>query len=103
MESVEQEIERKGLLAPRVTPERIDAVIRSAKYHVFENTTVTICLLNLENGFQVVGESACASIDNFDPDLGMRIAFDKAKNKIWALEGYLLRQKLHEESTGVTE
>jgi hypothetical protein len=48
----------------------------------------------LKNGFHVVGESAAASPANFDMELGRKIARDNARNKIWALEGYLLRSKL---------
>ena len=101
-ESVEQEIQRKGLTAPRVTPDRIEAVIHSEQYYRFPDTTLTVCALTLENGYQVVGESACADPNNFDADLGKRIARDNAKQKIWSLEGYLLRQKLAEGVT-VTE
>lgn len=93
---IEKEIEEKGLTAPRVTPERLEEVIVSEQYHVFPNTTFTACLLTLENGYTVLGESACASKANFDADLGRKIARDNAKNKIWQLEGYLLRQKLHD-------
>lgn len=92
----EQEIKDKGLTAPRVTPDRLEQVIVSEQYHVFPNTTFTACLLTLENGYTVLGESACASPENFNAELGRKIARDNAKNKIWALEGYLLRQKLHE-------
>ncbi len=91
---IEQEIQTKGLTAPRVTPSRIDEVIKSAQYHVFPGTTVTVCCIALVNGFNVVGESACASPENFDTELGIKIAFDNAKQKIWALEGYLLKEKI---------
>lgn len=96
MSEYETEIQEKGLTAPRVTPERLDEVIVSESYHVFPNTTFTACLLTLKNGYTVLGESACASPENFDAALGRRIARDNAKNKIWSLEGYLLRQKLHD-------
>jgi hypothetical protein len=96
MTDYETEIVEKGLTAPRVTPERIEQVIASEQYHVFPNTTFTACLLTLINGYTVMGESACASPENFDAALGRKIARDNAKNKIWALEGYLLRQKLSE-------
>lgn len=95
---IEKEIIEKGLTAPRVTPDRIEAVIVKEQYHVFEGSTFTSCLLTLENGFTVHGESACASPENFDEELGRKIARDNAKHKIWALEGYLLRQRLHEET-----
>ena len=91
---VEQEIQSKGLTAPRLTPELIDSCILTEQYHVFPGTTLTVCALMLKNGYQVVGESACASPENYDADLGRRIARDNARNKIWALEGYLLRSRL---------
>ena len=96
MNDIEEEIQKKGLTAPRVTPERLDEVIVSEQYHVFPNTTFTACLLTLANGYTVLGESACASPENFNADLGRKIARDNAKNKIWSLEGYLLRQSLSE-------
>jgi len=93
-QAVEQEIQAKGLIAPRVTPQRIDQVILGQDYHVFPGTTLTICCLMLANGFTVTGESACASPENFDAELGRKIARDNAKQKIWALEGYALRERL---------
>ncbi|SWJ13157.1 Uncharacterised protein [Klebsiella pneumoniae] len=50
----------------------------------------------LRNGFTVTGESACASPENFDPEIGRKIARENAVNKIWMLEGYLLKQRLSE-------
>ncbi len=92
--AIEAEIQAKGLNAPRLTPADIDAVIASEQYHVFDGTTLTVCALILRNGFVVVGESAAASAANFDPEIGRKIARDNARNKIWALEGYLLRSRL---------
>lgn len=94
---IEEEIKGKGLTAPRVTPERIDDIIVGEDFHVFPGTTVTICLLKLKNGFSVTGESAAASPENFDEEIGRKIARQQARDKIWALEGYLLKQKLSEE------
>lgn len=94
--AIEQEVKDKGLTAPRVTPDHVDSVIKGEAYHVFPETTVTVCCLKLENGFTVVGESACASPENFDEELGRKVARQNARDKIWALEGYALRQKLHE-------
>jgi len=93
-QTIEQEIQAKGLTAPRVTPARIDEVIDKEEFHVFGGSTLTVCCLTLKNGFTVTGESACASPANFNAELGQRIARDNAKQKIWALEGYLLREKL---------
>lgn len=58
---------------------------------------LTFCVLVLKNGFTVTGESACASPENFDEEIGRKIARQNAVNKIWLLEGYLLKQKLSEQ------
>lgn len=91
---IEAEIQAKGLNAPRLNPDMIDAAIVSEQYHVFPGTTMTVCALTLRNGYIVTGESAAASPQNFDQAIGRKIARDNARNKIWALEGYLLREKL---------
>ena len=96
-EEIEKEIQEKKLTAPRVTQGQIDAVISDEQYHVFPGSQLTVCCLTLKNGFTVTGESACASPSNFNEELGRKIARGHARDKIWALEGYLLRQKL---STG---
>ena len=92
--TIEAMIQAKNLNAPRLTPDLIHATIAKEQYHVFEGTTFTTCLLTLRNGFNVVGESACASPENFDVEIGQKIAKANAVNKIWALEGYLLKEKL---------
>jgi hypothetical protein len=80
--------------APRITPDHIDAQIKSEAYYVFPGTTLTVCALTLANGFIVTGESAAASPENFDPVIGSTIARKNAREKIWALEGYVLRNQL---------
>lgn len=95
-QEIEYEIQNKELNAPRLNPAHIDSQIKDIRYHRVEGTTTTICSLILMNGFVVNGESASASLANFDKDLGNKIAFNNARDKIWMLEGYLLRQKLHE-------
>lgn len=95
-QQIENEIQAKGLNAPRLTPDKIDATISSEQYHIFPGTTLTVCALTLRNGYIVTGESATASPENFDQAIGRKIARENARNKIWGLEGYLLRQKLSE-------
>ena len=95
-QAIEKEIQDKELNAPRLTPELIDATIVEEDYHIFDKTCLTVCCLTLCNGFTVTGESACASPDNFDAELGRKIARENARNKVWALEGYLLKQRLFE-------
>ena len=97
---VEGEIRKKGLNAPRVTPVDIDACIASESYHVFEGTNMTVCCLILTNGFPVTGESCCVSKENFNAELGRKIARNNARDKIWLLEGYLLKDRLYRHSIG---
>jgi hypothetical protein len=99
--SIEAELQTKGLNAPRLTPQLIDATIKSEAYHVFPGTTMTVCALTLRNGFQVIGESGAASPENFDAAIGRRIARDNARNKIWALEGYLLKTLLSNKENAI--
>lgn len=95
VETVEEEIQRKGLNAPRIVPEDLDRAI-ARKMFLQPTETLTICVLVLRNGFTVTGESSCASPENFDAELGQRIAFEHAREKLWPLLGYALRQRLFE-------
>jgi len=59
---------------------------------------LTFCVLVLRNGFTVTGESACAHPENFDAELGRKVAREHAENQIWTLEGYALHQKIYDET-----
>lgn len=108
--TTEQEIAAVST-APRVTPADIDANIVSEwymnvgeampedefqppvpSYHPLRQ--LTLCVLVLKNGFTVTGESACASPDNFNAEIGERIARENAVSKIWPLMGYALKENL---------
>lgn len=112
-QSIENEIQAKGLTAPRVTLADIEARITSEFYFTGLEGVVgasqhqpggvraatalgllTFCVLVLRNGFTVTGESACVSPENFDAEIGRKIARGKAVDKIWMLEGYALRSRL---------
>lgn len=58
---------------------------------------LTICILTLENGFTVLGESACVSPLKYNKALGEQYSYKEAFEKIWLLEGYLLCEKLYRE------
>ena len=111
--AIEQEIVAKGLTAPRVTPADIEANITSEFYFTAADgaegasghrpnsvragtalSLLTFCVLVLRNGFTVTGESACASPENFDAELGRKIARANAVNKVWPLMGYALKERL---------
>ncbi|MCK2095642.1 Gp49 family protein [Thauera aromatica] len=111
-QQIEQEIQAKGLTAPRVTPADIEANIASEHYFTAyggakwgrvtrdepKNSDalrlLTFCVIVLRNGFTVTGESACVSPENFDAEIGRKIARKNAVQKIWPLLGYDLRQRL---------
>ena len=110
-QTIEQEIQAKGLTASRVTPADIEANIRAETYFTaFDGfmaddrdmamqdadalKLLTFCVLVLRNGFTVTGESACASPENFDAEIGRKIARQNAVAKVWPLMGYELRAKL---------
>ena len=126
--AIEQEIQSKGLTAPRITPADIEANIsveyfftaadgvdgadleglrrknpkKSYTFIPYEEdvkqkeslSLLTFCVLVLRNGFTVTGESACASPENFDAEIGRKIARQNAINKVWPLMGYKLKEDM---------
>ena len=80
----------------KLTVEDIEAKIKDKKFTVLEDGRTTICNIYLENGFTVRGESACVDPSNFNKEIGEKISFENAKNKVWLLEGYLLQEKLYQ-------
>jgi hypothetical protein len=80
--------------APKFSKTEILDPVKATQYYRFPDTTVTICCLTLTNGYTVTGESACVSIENFDSKIGEDIAYNNAVEKIWTLEGYMLKQRL---------
>ena len=93
-QSIEKEIQEKGLNAPRLTPEMIDSKIVGETFTVLPSGKVMICELTLQNGFTVRGEASVVSKSNFDEAIGKTISKQNARNKIWELEGYLLQESL---------
>jgi hypothetical protein len=116
MNDIENQIQAAGAdKAPRITPDDVEANIASEHYFTAadgihgsnirvgnpihqvpytEHTLLTFCVLVLRNGFTITGESACASPENFNADIGRKIARENAVQKIWPLMGYELRSKL---------
>ncbi len=116
LDPIEQEIQAKGLTAPRITPDDIEANIVCEHYFTGHQgilgayevpitedgvypghaalRLLTFCVLVLKNGFTVHGVSACASPENFDAEIGKKIARENALQEIWPLMGYELRSQL---------
>lgn len=118
---IEAEIQAKGKTYPRITPEIIEenivsevfftgkeildgldeggpSEIQAAGKNVYQATDtlnrLTFCVLVLRNGFTVTGESACVSPNNFDAEIGRKVARDNAVQKLWPLMGYSLMETL---------
>ena len=82
----------------RVTLAHLENLIRSDQYfYPLACQHMTICALELENGFILIGKSAPADAENFDAALGRKFAYEDALRQAWQLEGYLLRQRLDDE------
>lgn len=83
----------------RITPEYLKSRIAEVEYiepgDVSNYGTLTVCILTLDNGFQVIGKSACADPANYDEEIGRKIAYDNAEREIWPLLGFMLREVLH--------
>ena len=86
----------------KITPAHIESVIANKHMHLLPDSNATLCVLKLKNGFVVTGESACADPKNFDEEVGKQLAYKRAFEKIWQLEGYLLKQRLFDDSQDKT-
>lgn len=118
-QALEQEIHAAGAnVAPRITPADVEANIVSEHYFTASDGVygatdmvmpdehaalhlLTFCVLVLRNGFTVTGESACANPENFNAELGRKIARLNAAEKVWSLLGYELRSKLYASETAI--
>lgn len=98
-DEIEKRIVELRLLAPRLSPENLDAVIGRTTFTVLPSGKVMVCEITLVNGFTVRGEASTVSKANFNEEIGKDISYKNAREKIWQLEGYLLQDKLYKEST----
>lgn len=97
----------RNLTARRVALADVEANIAGEHYFTLAQATegapqfpsfasFTVCALTLKNGFTLIGHSAPASLENFDPEIGKKIARQRAFDQIWPLMGYELKQRLHD-------
>ena len=83
----------------KLTPEILESKILAENYHQFAGTTVTICCLTLENGYNTIGQSACIDQANFDSEMGQGFARADAFNKLWQLYGFNAKETLFQAVT----
>jgi Phage protein (N4 Gp49/phage Sf6 gene 66) family len=95
-------------IAPRVALADIEAAI-AARYHLTAAEAIgpaspshpsldilSVCFVVMRNGFVVVGKSAPASRENFNAELGRKLAYEDAIRQLWPLMGFALRQRFYE-------
>lgn len=97
---LEQKIQDAGLTAPRVTPSDLDAAIGSVdvvKHVTPSGSVLRWAVLNLKNGFFVTGKpSAAVSAANDSEEIGRQVAIDNARNELWTILGYQLKEQLYQ-------
>ena len=81
----------------KLTPEILESKIEEVQYHQFDGTTVTVCCMTLENGFNVIGESACISPAYFNAEIGKKVARDNAFENLWKFYGFNAKQQAFKE------
>lgn len=90
-EQLQEKLEKSP--APRVTQEYIESRIAKTTFATYPFAKhITVCQLELDNGYSVRGESACVNPENYDEQIGQRIAFNKAFDQLWPLFGFLLAE-----------
>lgn len=106
-------IQQSAPTAPRITPEDLDQAIDQVIYFTGDQAhtaaypdryvpkalnLMTFCIIILKNGFTVTGQSACVSPENYRKDIGEKIAYENARNQLWPLLGFHLKECLHLQS-----
>jgi hypothetical protein len=89
---------QKETLPVKVQMTDMLAKIKDTQYVLMPNGRTTVCQVTLENGFTVEGSSACVVKEEYNQALGEKYAFEKAIDKMWELEGYLLAEKRYQAS-----
>jgi hypothetical protein len=95
MSEINEMLEGAKLEAPRITPEHIFSIIKDVQFEYRPESALTICIMTLRNGFNVIGHSAAVSPENYRKEIGEVVARKNAFEQIWQLEGYLLKEKLY--------
>lgn len=86
----------RTVLPNKVLAGDIHNKIKATSYTLLPDGRTTICQVTLENGFTVIGTSACLVKEEYNQALGEKYSFEKAIDNIWELEGYLLAEKRYQ-------
>ena len=75
-----------------ITSHQVEDAIKCVEFHHFRGTTMTACVLTLQNGFAVLGQSSAADPAEFDAGLGAKFAREDACNKVSELLAFVDRE-----------
>jgi hypothetical protein len=75
----------------------MESRVKHVSYAVLPETTTTICVMTMVNGYVVLGTSACVDPAMLNKALGEQHSYADAIKQLWSLEGYLLREELSKE------
>lgn len=76
------------------------AKVEKTTYHYMDDGVTTFCCLHIKNGYKVWGMSACVDPSKYNKALGEQLSYSEAVDKLWPLEGYLLKEELY--NKGIT-
>lgn len=72
----------------KITIEQVKARIVETEYQLTHDT-LTLCFATLDNGFVIVGKSACIDPHEFNGEIGRKVAYDDAVDQLWPYLGFL--------------
>lgn len=75
----------------KITKEYIESRINNVSYHCVTDTK-TLCIITLDNGFTVTGESDVAYKRDYNLEIGQKVSFEKALNKVWDFIAFMVKQ-----------
>ena len=76
----------------KLTEEFLENEIKHVAYTRLTGT-LTHCAITVENGFVFTGESACVDESNYEREIGEKVAYSNAFEKMWMPYGFCLKQK----------
>jgi hypothetical protein len=84
-----------------ITNDHIESIIANEHYDYKQDLGMTLCFLTLKNGFIVHGEAHILVYEWYDEKISKERARNNAKDKIWVLEAYLLKQREYDNASAI--
>lgn len=80
----------------KVTKEMVEEQIVGKTFTTLPSGKKMVCELTLKNGFTVTGEASVVDKENFVQEVGEKISYQRAFDKVWYLLGYEMQTKLYD-------